>query len=143
MRPIWVFDSDPSVEFQPHFSASSTTYTTAFYKVDENGNVTEALEGECDNAEEMSEDSSVQCVKSGMAVELPQVKNVAINGQDVDFLFTRSFIYRDIVDDGEFCNDPCPWEVPRGTRGPDVSRIEGLKDELEKVRPSVRNREVR
>jgi hypothetical protein len=83
-----------------------------FYKVDEAGGVSPALEGQCDNSAEMMEDSTVECFKSGIRAELPQVKNIAINGDQVFFLFTQNFIFRDFNDDGVACQNPWDWASP-------------------------------
>ena len=100
-----------SVSNTPLFSGTGSTGAT-FYKVDADGNVSPALEGECDNADAMAADSTVQCIRSGVQVELPQVKNIAVNGDQVFFLFAYNFVFRDLDDDGQFCQNPWEWGSP-------------------------------
>lgn len=95
----------------PLFNEAGSSGAT-FYKVDADGNVSPALEGECDNSAEMMEDSTVECFRSGVRTELPQVKNIAIKGDQVFFLFTQNFIFRDINDDGVRCQNPWDWSSP-------------------------------
>jgi hypothetical protein len=100
-----------SVVNSPLFSGAGSTGAT-FYKVDADGNVSPAIEGDCDNAAEMAADSTVQCIRSGIQVELPQVKHIGINGDQVYFLFAYNFIYRDLDDDGALCQNPWEWGSP-------------------------------